>query len=476
MSTSSLANLSFEHLDTQVELFLEQLSVENGSNDVSDVSLENHVLAVGRDYHKLSEVLQGMRERKGVCKDDVLELESLRGRYGALDTFLTNVPVGMFTQESSTVMYDVSMESFIGTAVSAIWKAITAFAKWVWGLLQSAWNALMGLGADSKKVDAKLKASESLCSYVSSVESTVGVTTTTPASVVPKSTTSGTKAVSPEVFLRKTRDDRIQDINRDIRENEIAFLRNPSLYDGQAVLLSELISNYLPTVTQQVRKLIEELGAVTTADDVRAIKLKYEQLLANQPSFKEVIDSFTSVVYTDARVVGSLKPDISEIGRILRNSPICKQNNAKGQIHPNLYTDLIANPTVLKPLSRTVKDMIEKDLPEMVKTAKAFSGRLTVPTTVIPEVAAAFSEVNFVETLSKYQHLITAYTGIQSLATDIVSVHNSSINKFVDTVLKQVKVIDKWISDNKDMLSVDVLAARNRERKQAMDAVSSARL
>lgn len=451
MDHTSLNSLSFEHLEEQCQNFIDQLSVESGQ--VNSGPLVNRVLDYGQDLTLLNAVVQGMRVRKGVSKQDILALESLRPKYPALDAFLNNTPLAMYTTESSSVMFEPSLEAFITNAASALWKALSAFSQWIYDAMQKTWTVLIHSSSESRKVDAKLPAFYALCNYVDVVGNALMV-------------------AGMDISSKQARNQSLQDLNKDMRDNELAYLSNPTLYHREAKVLNDLLSNYMPVLTNQIRQLTIEMTVVKTPEEVESLKTIYSQHLLNRPSIVKLVKELGQL----RQGSGNVKPTLEGVIEYFRFSALSTANLGKAQIHPKVMQTLVSNPAVFQPMDPNVYAFISADLPEMVKTAKVLSNKLSIPADLPPAVSEAFTKSRFLDVLTEYQTQLRLYTTLQEQLMNILDVRSKALSKVINSILNEVKLIDKWVGNNKNTLPLDIIAVRDTQQKLAMSAVRSARM
>lgn len=459
MATSGLVSLSFEHLQEQCEHFIEQLSTENADihTPYTGTALGNKVSDLGRDFTKLTEVITGMQSRKGVCQQDVLSLESLRPKYPALDRFLSTTPIGMYTRESSAVMYEPTLGVFLDNVSDVLFKALDSFAKWLMEALQRSWSELIALAADGRKNDARLQAFHVLCDYINVVGE----------QLKDRATLSGFYAAHNRA---------LHDLNSDIRENEVIYLTDPAMYDKLMYILADLVANHLPVLVNQAKSFVSELSAVKSGEQVEVVVGKYTAAIEKQPSVGGIVKALVTLPFIEKSGITSIEPTMDALVKALRVTPMSPKNNAKGEVHPAVFKQIVENPTVFKIQSEGLKTFIMEELPETAKAAKKFCDELKIPEYRYVDVSEAFVRDNVAGLMLTYQQLFKAYGNVQSLIVEILTVRNSALEKLTDIVLDEVKALDKWIGDNKQDLPLGVVALRDAHQKKVMDVVREVRL
>lgn len=455
----TLSSLGFSHLESQADQLMDRYSTESVEMNYPLLSTEGAVLDKRmadqlRDYHLVSEVLQSVMTRKGVSKQDILSLESLRPRFSDLDKLMSEHPLGMYTVESSAVLMNESMESMAGAALKAVTQWLNSVLKWLWESIQRGYERLTSIWVDNRKAEAKLDTLGTLRGYTTSVSRSLQ---THPVAVA---------------MLTRIRDERLQDFNKDLRENQIAYLKHAADYDTILSTLCYMLQHQLGALISDVNSMVREVSSISTADDVLNVVLKYTPVLANRRSTSVVFNTIGKLPPVKPLLTASqgFAPTVEGLIKLLSVLPISPVNNSKGQLHPVFFTTLMSSDVGIKPYDKSMTEFINKEIPVMVKKSRDVLSKPVVVT------AANFSENdNVVKLVNAFRETLTGYSQLIDAVVSMVQVRATMIDKLASVTLAEVKQIDKWISTQQD-LPIEVLGVRAHHQKQVMRAISGARL
>lgn len=457
--------LSFDHLDDQADHLQSVLSVEAAELRDTPRMSDSVFMQLQEDYGRISETLSIMAARKGVCKEDVTSLESLRDRYPVLDKFLNDNPIQMYTTESSIAMYDVSMENFLVNAGKALWNLLVGLAKWIWNHLKNFWDWITGKTINSRKVDAKLRAFNDIGSYLVQVPDF-----TSDVSVI-------------RAGITKVRDERIQDMNKVLKGYHDAFLKNPKEYNQLIEKMTTGLAEGMAIINTEIDQLISDMTKATTEADVTALSGKYDQLLKTDLAYSAVIKMIDPVVNQLPTIKSTYaQPDSltdkgRELHKKLNSLAISKENNTSIAMHPKVYQKmLVEGDKSLNYIAPATMAKLDGDIKKMVAEARRFHEKLLGGKPANAVVEKAFLTSGVGKLVAHYQARVNGFQRMHKVLSDILDVRNEVIDLIVKTALMEFNKVREVMEKNKDKLSIQSKARHDSLVDRVRTSVNHSRL
>lgn len=461
-----LSDLKFKIKEIDEASFESSIDLTEGINDLEllegddlELSIESSIV----DLDILTGTLNRMKTNRGICKEDVLSLESLRPRHTDLDNFLASNPINLYTQTPSSVMLDVSNESFLKNLGKFILDTIFKLVKYIWSKLVGIYNWILDLFRDTVKVSTKMKSFRPLSDYIRLTESISG------------------EILGLESLVNKTRNISLQKLSKD--PLDIQYLLNPLEYDSIINNIKKTLYINLTSYISLLEDTIRFLSRDITTDGnlnrtISELKLRLTALV--DPNLL-LTDIDVILAKVDVRNIPTPVKDADILDQVvskLRLIPLLNDDTVQRNVTKDKLEDIFKlNESTLSVIDiNWVKDY-QRSIPPLINKIKGVQkeaeklnkeiSKLKIDTNISNEIQEVIVKINLKLNLSM--------TLNKTLAT-IMTVRTKSINNLIDLMLDEVKIYNAFFKENKSRLSVGHNVSLEALAKEISKSVRGARL
>lgn len=469
MSELSCESVNFSHLDhlesleskKDDEILLEYRGITDLSNEAMNLLI--------KDYVMINETLASLTSRKGVSKDDILSIESLRSRYDVLDNFIKTHPIQMYTTESSEVMYEVSMENFIITAGKALWAVIKSIGKWIFNLIKNLFLNLTGQANNAAKINAKLGTQQPIIKYVNYV--------TSMASDVPAITK----------VVKGARDTSNQKLVKAFHMGHMAYYDDPLNHDNFITDVTNALLESYELLYIDMSTLVKEMTSITDPTKVPDLKSKYTKLLSEDRAIKLFTDS-TKIAVSKLDDGSTKRTAVQQMwGSLPRESilhlttlahlPILEGSNVPVSFTPKMYADVFTNGTLpITKLPDDVISIIKDKLPRLLRSIGQLNAQFNTANAKTIDVEMALVTQKVGDLMTEYRSRVSYLNTVGARLEEVMNIRSHTANTMVDLIVVEAKTISKGVVANRKLLSVKNAVDHDRIQKDAVTAIKNARL
>jgi len=213
------------------------------------------------DMQTVFDTYETITTRRYICRDDMLKIKELAGSYPSLEKLLKKFPVNSFSQEPSRINYDVSTESFIKSAYTAVVKALKDILTFIGESLRKFWDFLTKTGQQTAAVDGMEGKLRAIQTYLKEVDAIMV----------------NTKVAED---YRKTRDAAMTNQYHNLTKRWTKFrqlhLETPGKFLEDLNALAGVITTKLPPYIDAVDTFLTEASKAETEQDIENAIAKIE--------------------------------------------------------------------------------------------------------------------------------------------------------------------------------------------------------
>lgn len=252
----SLDQLSFE--SAVPEFALEEPRAEEAiANEEPNPTLNKEY----EDLCHFTDIYGRILKNGAVCREDIAAIAGYADDYPALKKMLDRYPVNSFTAEPSRVNYELSTESFLKTAFTAVVNALKDVIRFIINVFRSMWDFLTKNRARTQAVDdiaEKLKAIQEFLIEVDKV-----------------------MADSPlheeyQAWMRRTKDVQVHNLNKSWDELKNMAVLEQDRVKGYFDKLSSTVIAKLPPFAAGLDEFLKDLKNARSEHDITTAVVKME--------------------------------------------------------------------------------------------------------------------------------------------------------------------------------------------------------
>jgi len=433
---------------------LDQLTLESAAPVLGDEPIRAEAAlaneepnpTLNKEYEDLlhfTDVYGRIVSRGSVCREDIESIAGYVEDYPALRKLLERYPVNSFTAEPSRVNLEVSTESFIKTAFTAVVNALKDVIRFIINVFKSIWDFLTQNRARTQAVDDIAEKLTAIQTYLQ--ESAVVMSETS-------------LAEDYSAWMRRTYDTQIHNLNKTWDElKNMSALDQPRVRGYLDKLASTVIAK-LPPFADGLEQFLSDLKDARSQQELKTAILKMN-----------LVDMTSSALTTLASDLGFNPTKIKKDPRItnfqaqaiwVRNALRSWNNERSATVTRENINDLIFR-TDVQPWAQVLDNamnLTKKRVDSAMKGIMAFNEREVDPSlkqTAVDELTP------FLTALSS---IIQGLAICQQCIGMLVTARDNATIAICRAALAAAKSSDGYIMKNKDKLSIGQMTIIRRHR------------
>lgn len=418
----------------------DDLSMES-SETVADTELFENTRVVPdnplytQDYNDMDLVfatLNTVEERGVVCRDDIERVKHLAEVYPNLKKMLVKHPVGSFTQDPSSINYEVSTEGFIRTAFNAVVKVLRDILSFIVRSFNRLWEFLNG---NERRTIAIDNLSDRVLAVQDYLINTDKAMTSLPITDEYRKLRQGA--------FENTR----HNLNKTWREIHTFFIERPEDRNAALSAITGTLKVTIPPFIESVDLFMDSLVKAETEEDVKSAIAQLQAARITNGGLTNLAQSYG---YSQANVrLDQRMTQFQSVSNFIRGY-MKTLASRHSQLSKESYTNLV--------LTMSIEDW-SKEIIETIKWSSAKTGPVL-------NKLANFNETSLKPGLedSYARHLtaffanitstVSAFTELEQALGMIVEARNEATLKIAEGGLSAAKVVDKFLMANKSNINV----------------------
>lgn len=421
-------------------VFLEDVSLESDET-IADVELFEQTRVVPdnplytQDYNDMDLVFasySGILNRGVVCRDDIQKIQHLADKYPSLKKLLQKYPVGSFTQEPSSINFDVSTEGFVSTAYNAVVKVLRDILNFIVRSFRRLWEFLNGNERRTIAIDSLADRVAAVQDYLINVDRAVN---DLPITDEYKKVRQGAIANS------------LNNLNKDWREIHSFFIEKAEDRNAALDAITGALKVTIPPFIAAVDEFMDDLVKAETEIDIREA---IETLKLLNLSNGNLTNLAVSYGYSKRNIrVDNRMSDFQSVTNYIQGY-MKSLSNRHGQLSKEKYSELILNMEIgdwAKEIVETIKWSSAKTGP-VLDRLENFS-----ETALKPGLQDAYA-IHLTSFFGNITSMVQAFTELENSLAQLVEARNEATLKIAKGGLETAKIVDKFLNANKGKINI----------------------